>query len=78
MTPSIKKHTVVIAGHNTSITLEDEFWHELKLIAQAEKLPLKVLVAQVDANRRVGNLSSAIRLFVIEYLRKKAARHAGR
>jgi predicted DNA-binding ribbon-helix-helix protein len=72
MKPSIKKHTVVIAGRNTSITLEDEFWRELKLISAAEKITLRTLVAQIDAGRRPANLSSAVRLFVIDYLRKKS------
>jgi len=66
----IAKHSLVIAGHRTSISLEDPFWHELKRIANARNLSLAGLVSQIDAGRGQANLSSAIRVFVLEELRR--------
>ena len=61
------KHSVLIAGHATSITLEPEFWDALKEIALADGKSLNALVEAVDATR-TGNLSSALRLFVLKRL----------
>ena len=62
----IAKRSVVINGHKTSISLEDAFWSEVKAIAAERKLSLSELVSRVDHERgEVGNLSSAIRLFVL-------------
>jgi predicted DNA-binding ribbon-helix-helix protein len=58
-----KKRSVAIAGHRTSLSLEDPFWRDLAEIARARGLSLNALVASVDAGRE-GNLSSALRLFV--------------
>jgi predicted DNA-binding ribbon-helix-helix protein len=58
------KRSVSIAGHQTSITLEDEFWAELKRIAALRGISLNKLVAEIDA-KRTGNLSSALRLYVL-------------
>ena len=69
----IAKHSLVIAGHRTSISLEDAFWKGLKAIAAADQRPLANLVAQIDATRGEANLSSAIRVFVLERLRSKHA-----
>ena len=60
-----RKHSLEIAGHHTSVTLEDEFWQELKKIAKSRGLSLNALVAQIDETRE-GNLSSAIRVFVLK------------
>ena len=57
-------------GHMTSVTLEDEFWSELKSIAAAEKTSLTALIAQIDKDRK-GNLSSALRLYVLRNLKKE-------
>mgnify|MGYP006273166163 CR=1 FL=1 len=65
----IAKHSLVIAGHRTSISLEDPFWQELKRIAAERNVSLAGLVAQIDAGRGEANLSSAIRVFVLEDLR---------
>ncbi len=65
---ALRKHSIRIARHNTSITLEAEFWTELKRIAKAEKLSLNQLVAKVDSGRG-GNLSSALRLYVLQDLK---------
>lgn len=60
------KRSVVIAGHSTSVSLEDAFWRALKDIAARDGLSLAALVAQVDAGRGEANLSSALRVFVLE------------
>ncbi|MFM8859287.1 MAG: ribbon-helix-helix domain-containing protein [Methylocystis sp.] len=59
------KHSIVIAGHRTSISLEDAFWNALRKIAHDDDLPLAALVAQIDAARGDANLSSALRVFVL-------------
>jgi predicted DNA-binding ribbon-helix-helix protein len=64
------KRSIRIARHNTSISLEPEFWAELKRIASEEKLSLNKLVGRIDAARK-GNLSSALRLYVLKKLREK-------
>ena len=60
------KHSLVIAGHRTSISLEDAFWLGLKRIAATERRALANLVAEIDATRGGANLSSAIRVFVLQ------------
>jgi predicted DNA-binding ribbon-helix-helix protein len=67
MTSTVAKRSIVIAGHKTSISLEDEFWNGLKAIAESRRRTLSGLVAEIDQNRR-GNLSSAIRVFVFGLL----------
>ncbi len=62
----IVKHSVVIAGHRTSVSLEDAFWRALKDIAAQESVSLAALIARVDAGRGEANLSSALRVFVLE------------
>jgi predicted DNA-binding ribbon-helix-helix protein len=69
MKSSIIKRSIVIDGHKTSVSLEDAFWDELKEIAHAQQATLSAVVAKIDETRRQGNLSSAIRLFVLEYFR---------
>jgi predicted DNA-binding ribbon-helix-helix protein len=65
----IVKHTIVINGHKTSVTLEDAFWSGLEEIAHAQEATRSELVAKIDQTRQQGNLSSAIRLFVLEHIR---------
>lgn len=66
----MRKLSVVIAGrHSTSICLEDEFLDELKKIAAKENLSLNQLVTKIDAERRTGNLSSAIRIYILKSLK---------
>ena len=67
----IRKRSVVIADHPTSITLEDAFWDQLKVIAARNHESLNALVTRIDAER-TGNLSSALRIFVLEALSPKA------
>jgi predicted DNA-binding ribbon-helix-helix protein len=63
------KRSIVIAGHKTSVSLEEAFWRSLKEIARERGTTLSELVASIDSNRRHGNLSSAIRLFVLDHYR---------
>jgi predicted DNA-binding ribbon-helix-helix protein len=63
-----RKRSVVIAGHATSLSLEEPFWHDLAAIARSRGVSLNALVAAVDAARS-GNLSSALRLFIRECYR---------
>jgi len=67
----IAKHSVTIAGHATSVTLEAAFWEELRAIARGRALSVNQLVAEID-DQRTGNLSSAIRVFVLDCLRARA------
>jgi predicted DNA-binding ribbon-helix-helix protein len=62
---SVLKRSIVIAGHKTSVSLEDAFWDSLKEIAVERDMTLAQLVATIDGNRNHSNLSSAIRLFVL-------------
>jgi predicted DNA-binding ribbon-helix-helix protein len=66
---AIKKRSVLIEGHATSLSLEAEFWSALQEIARQRGLSLNRLVASVDA-KRAGNLSSALRVFVLECCRR--------
>ena len=73
MKSPVVKRSIVIAGHKTSVSLEDAFWKGLKEIAAARNMTLSDLVASIDGGRRQGNLSSAIRLFVLDHYRSQAA-----
>lgn len=61
----MRKHSLEIAGHRTSVTLEDEFWNALRDLAKRQGRSLNVLVAEID-EARDGNLSSAIRVHVLK------------
>jgi predicted DNA-binding ribbon-helix-helix protein len=65
----VVKRSIVIGGHKTSVSLEDAFWRGLKEIAAERKLTLSELVSAIDSDRPTGNLSSAIRLYVLDYYR---------
>jgi predicted DNA-binding ribbon-helix-helix protein len=67
---SLRKRSVVIAGHRTSLSLEQAFWEDLKAIAAQRGLSLARLLAEIDESRH-GNLSSAARLFVLDWLRQQ-------
>jgi predicted DNA-binding ribbon-helix-helix protein len=62
----VVKHSLVIAGHRTSISIEDAFWRRLRRIAAEHGLSVNALAALVDASRGDANLSSALRVFVLE------------
>ena len=68
----IAKRSVIIDGQKTSVSLEDPFWTDLKKIAHAQQMTLSALVAEIDGTREHGNLSSAIRLFVLRHVRNAA------
>jgi predicted DNA-binding ribbon-helix-helix protein len=72
MDSTVLKRSVVINHHKTSVSLEDAFWKAIKSIAAARNLTLSELVAEVDSERRQGNLSSALRLYVLEHYRSRA------
>jgi predicted DNA-binding ribbon-helix-helix protein len=65
----VLKHSVVIAGHKTSVSLEDAFWKALKEIATLRDMALSDLVGSIDVGREHANLSSAIRLFILDFYR---------
>jgi predicted DNA-binding ribbon-helix-helix protein len=71
MKSPVVKRSIVIAGHKTSVSLEDAFWQGLKQIAAERTMTLSDMVASIDTDRRHGNLSSAIRLFVLDYYRAR-------
>ena len=72
MSSPVVKRSIVIAGHKTSVSLEDAFWQSLKEIAANRELTLSELVATIDTDRHKGNLSSAIRCFVLDHYRALA------
>ena len=69
MKSPVVKRSIVIAGHKTSVSLEDAFWKGLKEIAVTRAMTLSDLVGSIDIGRHNGNLSSAIRLFVLDHYR---------
>jgi len=74
MKSAIVKRSVVIGGVKTSVSLEDAFWAVLKVLAREQKVPLCELITGINARRGIGNLSSALRLFVLDEVRERAAR----
>lgn len=64
----VRKRSVMIAGHPTSVTLEEPFWEALKELAAAEGVSVNALIERIDATR-TGNLSSALRVYVLMALR---------
>jgi len=83
---SPRRRSVRIAGHATSVSLEDAFWEELGRAARAEGKSVAALIAEIDAGRATGRavgetapgLSGALRLYVLERLRREAGRGRGR
>jgi predicted DNA-binding ribbon-helix-helix protein len=78
MKSAIVKRSIIIAGHKTSVSLEDAFWRVLKDIAAARDMTLSDLVGSIDSKRQQGNLSSAIRLFVLDFYREQISELAKR
>jgi predicted DNA-binding ribbon-helix-helix protein len=70
MKSQVAKRSVVLSGHKTSVSLEDAFWKELRQIAGARDMTPSDLVAEIDSERQHGNLSSALRLFVLDFYRQ--------
>ena len=75
MKSSVIKRSIVIADHKTSVSLEDEFWNDLKEVAARRDMTLSELVGAIDADRQSSNLSSAIRLFVLGIYRDQLVSH---
>ncbi len=71
MRQALKKRSVVIAGHKTSVSLEDAFWQALKRLAAERGVSVNDLVAEID-RRRSGSLSGAIRVTVLEWLESQS------
>lgn len=68
----IRKHSATLHGHRTSISLEDEFWAELRRIAALRGMAFATLLAEIDDNRASdSNLSSALRVYVLHWLREQ-------
>jgi predicted DNA-binding ribbon-helix-helix protein len=78
MKSSVTKWTVVIAGHKTSVSLEEPFWKALKEIADQRDMTLGGLVAKVNARRKRSNLSSAIRQHVLGFYVDQISKHPDR
>ena len=76
MKSPVIKRSIVIDGHKTSVSLEDAFWKGLKEIALSRGVTLSDLVAAIDSERQLGNLSSAIRLFVLDHYKARIGVHA--
>jgi predicted DNA-binding ribbon-helix-helix protein len=77
MKSSIAKRSVVLAGHKTSVSLEDAFWDALKDIAKSKRRPVAELISGIDLDREHANLSSALRLFVLHHYQKPEGRLNG-
>jgi predicted DNA-binding ribbon-helix-helix protein len=77
MKSAIVKRSIVIAGHKTSLSLEDAFWESLQQIARGRGQNVHRLATTIDENRHSGNLSSAIRLFVLGFYRDQPYPQSG-
>ena len=73
MKSTIIKRSIIVDGHKTSICLEDAFWSSLKEIAQAQGATVSQTVTEIDKTRQYSNLWSAVRLFVLDYVRSGQA-----
>ncbi len=71
MSGTVKKRSVEIAGHRTSLSLEEAFWRALKRIAAQEGVSINRLIERIDRDR-AGNLSSAVRIYVLERIEAEA------
>ena len=76
MKSHVAKRSIVVAGHKTSVSLEEAFWNGMKEISGLRNMTLSELAGEIDHNRQHPNLSSAIRLFVLDYFRNRAAASA--
>ena len=77
MKSTVFKRSIVVAGHKTSISVEEAFWSGMKEISGARRMTLSQLVSEIDANRNQGNLSSAIRQFVSTTSKSRAVAPIG-
>ena len=74
MQSAILKRSLVLRGHKTSVSLEDEFWSALKDIASSRRMTATQLISEVDSKRQPGNLSSMLRVMVLLHYRQYVAR----
>jgi predicted DNA-binding ribbon-helix-helix protein len=72
MKSPIAKRSIVVAGRKTSASLEEAFWNGMKEISSLRNMTLSELVDEIDRKRQTGNLSSAIRLFVLDHFKSRA------
>ena len=77
MKSPVVKRSIVVAGHKTSVSLEEAFWNGMKEISGERNMTLSELVGEIDGNRQQGNLSSAIRLFVLDHFKSRATSSGG-
>jgi predicted DNA-binding ribbon-helix-helix protein len=68
-----KKRSFTVGNRKTSLGLEDAFWFSLKEIAEEERVPVSHLIARIDASRQHANLSSVIRIYILEHYRRLVA-----
>ena len=73
MKSTVVKRSIILDGHKTSVSLEDAFWRGLKDIATNRRMTMSDLVSCIDLDRQQGNLSSALRLFVLNHYQARAA-----
>jgi predicted DNA-binding ribbon-helix-helix protein len=73
MSSTVRKRSLILGGHKTSVSLEDAFWGALKEIAQDQRVSASQLAARIDGSREDHNLSSAIRLFVLNHYRSQVS-----
>ena len=77
MKSPVVKRSIVVKGHKTSVSLEEAFWTSMKEIAAERDKTLSDLTSEIDSQRQQGNLSSAIRLFVLDHFKTRATRGSG-
>ena len=70
---AVQKRSINLSGRKTSMSLEDQFWLALKEIASDRNMPLRALVAEIEAGRDRANLSSALRVYVLEHYKRLRA-----
>jgi predicted DNA-binding ribbon-helix-helix protein len=73
----VVKRSIVVGGHKTSVSLEEAFWNGMKDISGQRSMTLSELVGEIDRNRHQGNLSSAIRLFVLDHFKNRTGGSTG-
>ena len=77
MKSPVVKRSIVVAGHKTSVSLEEAFWNGMKEIAAVRSLTMTERVGEIEGGRQKGNLPSAIRLYVLDYFRSRAIPSTG-
>jgi predicted DNA-binding ribbon-helix-helix protein len=77
MKSPVVKRSIVVGGHKTSVSLEEAFWNGMKEISRERAMTLSAVVGEIDTARQQGNLSSAIRLFVLDHFRTLAVGPTG-